>query len=63
MHTGNPLNPLGWVNAAQDWFRETGRSSGFRRRFIVTELSENREAWLTSKSWYLMSNKELKPGS
>ena len=26
----SPLNPLEWVRLAQDWFRRTERSSGFR---------------------------------
>ena len=30
----NPLNPLNWVQSAQDWFRKTERSSGFRPYLI-----------------------------
>lgn len=27
---GNPLNPLNWIQSAQNWFSKTERSSGFR---------------------------------
>ena len=30
----NPFNPLSWISAAQDWFRKTERSSGFRPYLI-----------------------------
>src|SRR5258706_16132220 len=30
----NPFNPLEWVRLAQDWFRRTERSSGFRPYLI-----------------------------
>ena len=30
----NPFNPLDWVRSAQDWFRKTERSSGFRPYLI-----------------------------
>ncbi len=30
----NPLNPLNWLRLAQDWFRKTERSSGFRPYLI-----------------------------
>lgn len=30
-------------------------------RFIITELSENCQGWLTGASWYLVSHKEHKP--
>ena len=32
--TNNPFNPLNWVRSAQDWFRRTERSSGFRPYLI-----------------------------
>ena len=30
----NPSNPLDWIKSAQDWFRRTERSSGFRPYLI-----------------------------
>lgn len=30
-------------------------------RFIVTELADNKQGWLTEDSWYLMNNKHHKP--
>jgi hypothetical protein len=30
----NPFNPLDWIRLAQDWFRRTERSSGFRPYLI-----------------------------
>jgi hypothetical protein len=30
----NPFNPLDWVRTAQDWFRRTEKSSGFRPYLI-----------------------------
>ena len=38
--------------------RERINSDG---RFIVTELGDNKQGWLTQDSWYLMAQKEHKP--
>jgi hypothetical protein len=35
----NPLNPLDWLKATQDWFSKTERSSGFRPLLICTIVS------------------------
>ena len=37
----NPFNPLDWIQAAQDWFTRTERSSGFRPYliFLITLFS------------------------
>jgi len=32
-----------------------------RGRFIITEVTDNRQGWLTKDSWYLMRYKEHKP--
>lgn len=34
----NPINPLEWLRLAQDWFRKTERSSGFRPYLIFLLL-------------------------
>lgn len=34
----NPFNPLDWVHSAQDWFRKTEISSGFRPYLILLIL-------------------------
>lgn len=34
----NPFNPLNWVQSAQDWFRKTEISSGFRPYLILLIL-------------------------
>jgi hypothetical protein len=34
----NPLNPLNWLQSAQDWFAKTERSSGFRPYLIFLIL-------------------------
>ena len=34
----NPINPLNWLKAAQDWFSRTERSSGFRPYLIFLML-------------------------
>ncbi len=34
----NPFNPLDWVQSAQDWFRKTEISSGFRPYLIFIIL-------------------------
>lgn len=38
--------------------RERIKSNG---RFIVTEISENRQGWLTEASWYLIRYKQHQP--
>ena len=35
----NPLNPLDWLKATQDWFAKTERSSGFRPLLICMIVS------------------------
>jgi hypothetical protein len=30
-------------------------------RFIVSEIGDNRNGWLTGESWYLIKNRKLKP--
>ncbi len=30
-------------------------------RFIVTEISDNKEGWLTEESWYIMNHKSYMP--
>lgn len=34
----NPINPLNWLKATQDWFTKTERSSGFRPFLIYLIL-------------------------
>lgn len=29
-------------------------------RFLLTEISDNRQGWLTSQSWYLIKNKKVR---
>jgi hypothetical protein len=30
-------------------------------RFLITEISENRQGWLPADTWYLLRNKTIKP--
>ena len=34
---------------------------GNRGRFIVTEISSNKQGWLTPESWFLINHKKRKP--
>ena len=38
-------------------------ASGSKGRFIVTEITTNRNGWLTPESWYLINEKRVKPKS
>lgn len=38
-------------------FREFLRDRG---RFLITEISDNRQGWLSADTWYLLKNKKLK---
>ena len=35
--------------------------TGSKGRFIIAEINENRNGWLTGESWYLIKNKTHKP--
>lgn len=35
--------------------------TGEQGRFLVSEINDNRQGWLTPESWYLLKHKELKP--
>jgi hypothetical protein len=37
------------------------RTKNTNGRFIITEIPENRQGWLTNESWHLIRNKEHKP--
>lgn len=32
---------------------------GVNARFIIAEMNDNKQGWLTPESWYLINNKEL----
>jgi hypothetical protein len=35
---------------------------GRHGRFLITEIGENYSGWLPSESWYVIKNKQRKPG-
>ncbi|PVZ87919.1 hypothetical protein C9426_09985 [Serratia sp. S1B] len=37
------------------------RANGKKGRYIITEITDNRQGLLTDESWYLLKNKRLKP--
>ncbi|HCL3996430.1 hypothetical protein ACEOPL_10995 [Pseudomonas aeruginosa] len=43
---GNPLNPLDWINSAQDWFTKTEKSSGFRPLLVGSIITSSIGAML-----------------
>ena len=46
------------ANALVALIREKTGKNG---RFIVSEITDNRNGWLTKESWYFINNKRAKP--
>lgn len=47
-------------NEAKDISNAIHEYFGNKGRFLVTEISDNRQGWLPSKTWYLIHKKDLK---
>jgi hypothetical protein len=41
--------------------RKIREAAGGKGRFIITEISNERNGWITPESWYLIREKQLKP--
>jgi hypothetical protein len=49
-------------NSAVEIHEDIERQFGTRGRYIVTEVTDNRQGRLTTEGWYLLRNKVHKPG-
>ncbi|UCB57277.1 MAG: hypothetical protein JSV30_01455 [Candidatus Omnitrophota bacterium] len=47
---------------AERIFNQIKRHFNNNGRFIIAEITDNSQGWLTNKSWYLIENKEIKEG-
>jgi hypothetical protein len=47
--------------SASDLTKLIRAQSGDKGRFIISEITQNRNGWITKDSWYMINNKELKP--
>lgn len=48
-------------SSAQELAASLRSRAGNRGRFLITEVSENKQGWLPSGAWYLLKNKKNQP--
>jgi len=49
------------TNSAQELYNGLEKVAGKRGRFLISEVTSNKQGLLTSESWYLLNNKQHKP--
>jgi len=47
--------------SAQDLAKALRVKASNKGRFIISEVTSNKQGWLTSESWYMLNNKRHKP--
>lgn len=49
------------THTAQQLFNALQRVAGKKGRFLISEVTSNKQGLLPSDTWYLLNNKQLKP--